>query len=54
MAWIIRNRDELINALCNIGGEVAVTGPLAGKILADSMADAILSQLTSTEILECT
>jgi hypothetical protein len=39
-------RDELINALANIRIEaVDAVGPLAGRISADHMADAILGQL---------
>jgi hypothetical protein len=39
------SRDELINALCRLETHVLTAGPLAGKILADSMADAIIEAL---------
>ena len=38
-------RDELIDAISTLEAHVAASGPLAGKILADSMADAIIRAL---------
>jgi hypothetical protein len=38
-------RDELIDAISTLEAHVATSGPLAGKILADSMADAIIGAL---------
>jgi hypothetical protein len=39
-------RDQLIGALANIEvRHVKLTGPMAGKVIADDVADAILSQL---------
>lgn len=38
-------RDELINALTHLEVHVATSGPIAGKVLADSMADAIIEAL---------
>jgi hypothetical protein len=38
-------RDELIEAISRLEAHVAVSGPAAGKILADSMADAIIEAL---------
>src|SRR5450755_2561648 len=38
-------RDELIDAISTLEAHVATSGPLAGKILADSMADAIIAAL---------
>ncbi len=39
-------RDELIDALSRLEARVPTSGPLAGKILAESMADAIIEALT--------
>lgn len=40
-------RDELIDALTHLEITVATSGPIAGKILADSMADALIRALGS-------
>jgi hypothetical protein len=43
--WTV-TREQLINALANIEVRgVYLTGPMAGKVVADDVADAILSQL---------
>lgn len=49
MPWVIQTRDDLVNALCNIELRVSLTGPMAGKVLAESMADAIITQLAETD-----
>ncbi len=40
-------RDELIEALTRLEMHVATSGPIAGKVLADSMADAIIEALAA-------
>jgi hypothetical protein len=42
--WTI-TRSQLINALARITAEVPLSGPDAGKVNAESMADAILALL---------
>lgn len=38
-------REALIDVLCRIEGAVATAGPMKGRIIADSMADALLQGL---------
>ena len=38
-------RDELVDALTRMTAEVPVTGPAAGMVNAESMADAIIEAL---------
>ena len=38
-------RGELVNALTRLEVRVALTGPIAGKVNAESMADAIIQAL---------
>jgi hypothetical protein len=46
--WIT-TRSQLIDALAHLEAEVPLTGPAAGKVNAESMADAMLSQLPGGE-----
>ena len=43
-------RGQLIEALTRLEAHVAVSGPAAGKILADSMADALIEALEDTPV----
>ncbi len=43
--WVIHDRNGLINAIANCKTTIKLSGPAAGMISADSMADALLSQL---------
>lgn len=42
-------RDELIDALTHLEVRVATSGPIAGKVLADSMADALIEALEAAD-----
>ena len=41
-------RAQLIDALTHLEVHVATSGPIAGKVLADSMADALIEALAAT------
>ncbi len=42
-------RAELIDALARLETRVMTTGPLAGKVLADSFADALIQALADRQ-----
>jgi len=51
-AWLV-TRGQLIDALANIEIRgIKTTGPMAGQVIADDVADAILSQLAPASLGE--
>ena len=53
-AWLV-TRGQLIDALANIEIRgIKTTGPMAGQVIADDVADAILSQLAPASLRRAT